>query len=162
MKDDEIRRQFSSAFPDGVPPKGARPEEIVVYRICTTGKVESDSFLPTYLESVLPYTRDISKAAPDCGHYSMSTYEKYSDADKALRRFQKRHPPTILAKGVTSPECGWVLRDKEIPFIEELKDCVQGKDMKRMKKSSHVHWWLYEEAEPHKFFQPFEEKEESI
>ena len=160
MADEEIKlqRKFPAAFPVGVPPKGAREAEIVVYRVCRTGKVEKESFLPTYLD---PATKENSAPPYDCGHYSMSTFENMKKAKSILRWFKKRNPPAILARGVTAPECGLVLRDKEMLEIDDLKECIQGKDIKKMRKESHVHWWLYEGAEPHRFFQPFEEKEES-
>ena len=158
MTDNNNGKTFPAEFPVGVPPKGAREENIAVYRICRTGAVEPQSFLPTYLE---PATKENSDASHDCGYYSMSTFEEEKEARKTLRFLRKYNPPAILSKGATAPECGWVLRDREMPDIEELQECIRDKNIKKLRKSSHIHWWLYEGAEPHLFFQSIEEKEES-
>ena len=145
MTDEKLRRKFPSAFPDGVPPKGAKPESVPVYRICRTGKVESASFLPTYLDPAVSQTKENVGLPHDCDYYSLSTYEKRRDANNKLKFFKKRNPPAILAKGTTDPSCGVSQRTKE----------------RTGTKSSHVDWWLYDKAQPHTFFQPIEEKEES-
>ena len=73
--------------------------------------------------------------------YSLSTFEGENDILRIYKFFkQKRNPKTIIAKGATATSCGIVQRTAE----------------RTGQSTSHVDWWLYENAEPHRFFQPYE------
>ena len=131
--------KFPADFPINLLPAGVKEEEIFVYRICRSGKVEEKSFLPTYLDE-LSNLKEFDKNNPQS--YSLSTYEKYRDARKKLRLFSRFQPEAIIASGVTHPSCGLVLRTKE--WTE--------------KNDSHVDWWLYEGALPHQYFDQVKEE----
>lgn len=135
MTRDEILRKFPKGFPVGLLPEGAKEENIVVYRVCRTGKVEEASFLPTYLDE-LSQTKENEDSAQEIGHYSMSTYEKLRDVRQKLKFFRGQSPAAIAARGVTEGCCGPTQRTRE----------------RTKTKSSHVDWWLYEGARPHVYF----------
>lgn len=131
----DIQKKFPSVFPQNVPPKEAKEESIEVYRLCTTGAVEPESFLPTYLETKRLKEFDAS----DPGGYSLSSFETEKDALTIFSLIGKHYPKPILAKGTTDPSCG---------VTQRTRDRIKRKSLK-----SHVDWWLYEDAAPHVFFQ---------
>lgn len=133
---DELRKKFPPNFPVELLPDGAKEEEINVYRVCRTGKVESASFLPTYLDE-LAMTKENDNQEHEIGFYSMSTYAKEGDAKRALKFFRGKQPKAVLAYGCTKPVCG---------------PCQRTKERKKNAKS-HVDWWLYKDAMPHIFFE---------
>lgn len=131
----DIEKKFPAGFPKEKLPEGAKEESITVYRICRTGAVEEKSFLPSYLDE-LSHTKENDGESEDIGFYSLSTYEKERDARRRLKFFRGKQPAAIAAKGTTDVSCGVVQRTKE----------------RTGQKDSHVDWWLYEGAEPHKYF----------
>lgn len=136
MERSVIEKKFPSAFPVDKLPKEAKEECIEVYRVCETGKVEADSFLPTYLDVLVQTKENVDDE--DIGHFSMSVYEKWKDIKKRYKFFKKRRfPEAIIAKGVTDCSCGPVQRSGE----------------RTGQKDSHIDWWLYDGAQPHIFFE---------
>lgn len=142
MKTEEFKKEFPPGFPVDSLPSGAKEQRIEVFRICRTGKVESDSFLPSYLDE-LSQTKEHFNEAFDIGHYSLSTFWKLKEAEKKLRFFRGHQPCAILAKGVTEPVCGVCQKTRE----------------RTGKKSSHVDWWLYVDACPHIYFKEVQTEE---
>ncbi len=132
----EILRKFPVGFPIEKLPKGIKEEEIEVYRICRTGRIEEASFLPTYLDELSKTKENADIADPEIGYYSLSTYEKERDARKKLKFFRGKRPDAIASKGITACSCGVVQRTRE------RTGC----------KDSHIDWWLYDGAQPHKLF----------
>ena len=124
-------REHNVCLPDGV-----REEELTVYRICKTGKVEPKSFLTSYEEYKNNGCLDMLDLC-DVGSYSLSCFEKRRDARNKLIMFTKREPKAIASKGITSVTCGVIQRTKE----------------RKKKKDSHVDWWLYENAKPWMYFE---------
>lgn len=139
MNLEQIEKKFPSALPIDKLPAGAKEIEIAVYRLCITGEVEPNSFLPTFLD---PAQKDLKNLDHnDISYYSLSTFERENDIRKIYKFFrQKRSPRTIIAKGSTAASCGVAQRTAE----------------RTGQRNSHVDWWLYEDAEPHRFFQPYE------
>ena len=136
MERSEILKKFPSAFPIDKLPEGAKEENISVYRVCETGKIEAASFLPTYLD-VLAHTKE-NEGDEDIGHYSLSVYEKRQDIKKRYKCLKmRRSPKAVVGKGTTDCSCGVVQRSKE----------------RTGQKDSHIDWWIYEGAEPHKYFE---------
>ena len=133
---DELREKYPPGFPVEELPEGAREERIIVYRVCRSGKVDSSSFLPSYLDE-LAMTKENAEAEHDIGQYSLSTFFKENDAKRALKFFRGKQPNAVLAIGSTEPSCGLCQRTKE----------------RKKNAKSHVDWWLYQGAEPHIFFQ---------
>ena len=103
--------------------------------------MEPSSFLPTYLDETSK-TKENDGEELDIGHYSMSTFEKKSEAKKKLKFFRGKQPGAILAIGPTDPSCGLSQRTKERTKSKNAK--------------SHVDWWLYQDAVPHPFFKEVE------
>lgn len=133
---EQAKRVFPLYMKQITLPAEAKPEAIKVYRICKTGKVEPESFLTTYVE----YERKNSLGALnllDVASYSLSCWEKAKDARRYLIFFTKKAPKAIASAGITAESCGIVQRTRE----------RQNKNAK-----SHVDWWLYEDALPHKHF----------
>lgn len=128
-----LKKKFPKGFPVERLPEGAKEENIVAYRICRSGKVEAASFLPTYLDEISK-VKEIDDE--DMGYYSLSVFEKASEAKRMLKFFRGKQPCAIAAKGVTDASCGMTQRTKE----------------RTGKKTSHIDWWLYEGATPHLFF----------
>lgn len=139
MTRDEIKKKFPIDFPVYLLPEEAAEENIVVYRICRTGEVEPDSFLPTYRDE-LARTKE-NEGETDIGFFSLSTYEKLRDARQRLKFFRGFQPEAIAARGVTEKCCGLVQRTRE----------------RTGTKSSHVDWWLYKGAQPHVYFHKMED-----
>lgn len=133
---EKLAKKFPGDFPIEELPDGAKEENIQVYRICRTGSVEPRSFLPSNIDPDIVHTKENDGEEDIIGKYSLSTYEKRRDARQRLRLFSRTTPAAIAAYGVTDPSCGLVQRTKE----------------RKQKKDSHVDWWLYKGAEPHKFF----------
>lgn len=139
MNLEQIKKKFPSALPLDKLPTGAKEMEIEVYRLCTTGAVEPNSFLPTFLDPAQKDSKNIDHN--NISYYSLSTFEGENDILRIYKFFkQKRNPKTIIAKGATATSCGIVQRTAE----------------RTGQITSHVDWWLYENAEPHRFFQPYE------
>lgn len=131
----ELREKYPPGFPVEELPEGAREERIEVYRVCRSGSVEPSSFLPSYLDE-LAMTKENAEGKHDIGHYSLSTFCNKGDARRALKFFRGKQPGAILAIGITEPSCGLCQRTKE----------------RKKNAKSHVDWWLYQGAEPHRFF----------
>lgn len=147
--DNELR--LKRIFPDcferyNVPPDKARDEIIEVYRACKTNKLERESFLSTYEECGCEST--LEEAKKDPSFFSMSVYEKPKDVRRFAITNENIRPPLKIAKGLTLPEFGKVLRTKE--YKEGYK------------KSSHIDWWLYQGAEPYKSFELIEDFKEYL
>lgn len=142
MKPEELQKRFPPGFPVSSLPDGAKEQRIEVFRVCRTGKVESDSFLPSYLDE-LSQTKEHFNEPFDIGDYSLSTYWKEKEAKNKLKFFRGRQPCAILAKGITEPVCGICQKTKE----------------RTGTKSSHVDWWLYVDASPHTYFEEVQTEE---
>jgi hypothetical protein len=128
-------------------PEGAKEENIEVYRLCLTGKIEPDSFLTTFVEYTKLFSiRDLDLT--DVGSYSMSCYYNINDINRRLKFFNKKNPgiPNI-AKGNTEISCGIIQRTRDRKRLSSLK--------------SHVDWWLYDGAIPHEYFRKCETDENS-
>lgn len=137
MKKEKAQKLFPLYMRHISLPDGAASEEAEVFRICKTGKVEKDSFLPTYEEYKMDdRIEELDLSNP--GSYSLSVWEKKRDARRMHTFFSKKIPAVIVAKGITATECGMIQRTRE----------REGKN-----KKSHIDWWLYEDSEPHKYFE---------
>ena len=141
MSKDNIISKFPADFPVHLLPEEAKEESIEVYRICRSGAVDEDSFLPTYLDEISK-TKENDGCEHDIGYYSMSVYEKKRDARQKLKFFRGKQPNAIAAKGTTDPSCG---------IIQKTRERKKSKN-----KDSHIDWWLYENAKPHKYFKEVE------
>lgn len=129
---------FPPDFETRILPKGAKKENIAVYRVIKYGTINRDGFLSTFEEvkrRLIPQgKRDMN--AP--GTYSTSCNIDRCDAEYALSMFMRHHPKAFIAIGKTEATCGPCQRTRE---REPDRDT-----------HSHVDWWIYEDAEPQKYF----------
>lgn len=132
MDEEKLKKKFPSYFEAFVMPPQARDEEITVYRACRSRRLDKDSFLPTFEENNF---KCLEEKKEDPSTYSLSTYEKPRDVKRFVTMDSCYQKPFLIAKGITAPQCGPCLRTKEYK--------------EKYKKSSHVDWWLYEDAKPY-------------
>lgn len=78
----------------------------------------------------------------DPQEYSLSTYKKYNHVKRFMKIDSRFGVPFVIAKGITKPIHGISLETKE--WKEKLGIKY---------KSSHVDWWLYENARPWEEFE---------
>ena len=144
-KDEErVNRFYPKCFENFKMPECAKEEEITVYRACKTGKCDCISFTPSYKERNLDEESDLSNP----GLYSLSTYEKPMHVKRFAKLTSEYNKPYTIAIGRTEPSCGEVQRTRERVVSK--------------KNTSHVDWWLYENAKPHKYFDMIDDIEKHI
>lgn len=128
-------KEFPEYFKQyGVPPEGAREEEIQVFRACATQKCDRESFTPTFEERGFKHRNDENPFDP--GIYSLSVYSKEKDVQRFLKMNSRFQKPYKIAIGKTYSKYGVVQRTSE----------------RTGKKGSHIDWWLYKGATPYKDF----------
>lgn len=135
----ELKRIFPEYFSKFSLPEGAHEERILVYRACKTNKCDKKSFTPTYEEQGCQ-VRDCDDPT-DPSLYSLSTYEKPRDVKRFAITNSDIREPIKIAMGYTEPSCGLVQRTRE----------------RTGRRTSHVDWWLYVDAEPYKYFEIIED-----
>ena len=140
---DELRKKFPSYFSKFELPEGAREQRLKVYRACKTQTVDEESFIPTFEENNYTYGQGDDPLDP--GIYSLSTYEKPKDVKRFAITNNKFRKPYKIAIGYTEAKCG----------LSQIT-----KERKPKSKSSHVDWWIYENAEPQKYFDMIKNFEE--
>ena len=124
---------FPENFEKNILPKEANKD---VFRVMKYGNTRQ-SFIGTYeeiLRGLIPPKKRVSLNNPIL--YSTSCNIKYSEAKYALDLMMRHHPRAYIAKGHTEKECGPCQLTSE---REERND-------------THVDWWIYEDAEPQKYF----------
>lgn len=142
-----IENKYPESFPENFErdllPKGAKKENIPVYRVIKYGKIDRVGFIGWYeevLRGLIPLPkRKINLEDP--GIYSTSCNVEYSEAQYMLKVFMRHHPRVFIAKGETESSCGPSQLTSE---REERED-------------THVDWWIYEGAEPEKYFKEVSE-----
>lgn len=106
-----------------------------VYRLCLNGKLNSDSFLCTYLDKFNIRDRDLS----DSGTFSTSCFNKIRGVKQCLKFMRRNHPNVIVAKGSIKIDSGFSYLDKP--------------------KTGHIHWWIFVEEKPEDYFSIIKEGE---
>ena len=139
-----LQKAFPAYFECFSMPECAVEQELTVYRACKTRKIERESFLNTYEEN--GFSVPVGLQSDDPQVYSLSTFEKPKDLHRFVCINSRFDPPWMLAKGITSAQCGVSCRTKAWQANK--------------KKSSHVDWWLYENAEPWLYFKEVNYDEE--
>ncbi len=137
MKNPE--KKFPGYFENFEMPIWAREQNLTVYRACPTGKVDRESFLNTYEEN--GFKLSLGGEPSDPSEYSLSVYTKRRDVRRFATMDSRYGVPFVIAVGSTCPEYGICLETKE--WKRKLGEKC---------KSSHVDWWLYEDAEPYHAF----------
>lgn len=114
---------------------------IDVYRVIKSGEINRAAFLSTWEETEENLIDSLDKSDP--GTYATSCSSSLGVLKRLTKRIMLHHPSPIIAKGTTEVSCG---------PSQKSKDRTQ-------KNTPHVDWWVYDEAEPHLYFE--EVKEES-
>lgn len=130
-----MKGKFPDYFNNFKLPEGAREETLTVYRACKSGKCDKASFQPTFEEQGCSLGPLDDPCDPSM--YSLSTYLKPKDIKRFAAMDSDMHVPYKIAIGKTEPKCGLIQPTKE---------------RKKKSKSSHVDWWLYEDAKPYREF----------
>lgn len=125
-----MEKTFPSYFNNFVMPNGAREECRTVYRACRTGKADRESFISTYEENGFKCPDNMRDDDP--GVYSLSVYERPQDVKRFAAMTSSFHVPYAIAIGETNPKHGIIQPTKE----------------RTGKRTSHIDWWLYENASP--------------
>ena len=139
MKNQE--KKFPIYFRKFELPKEAGDNNYRVYRACKTHKLDKESFTPSFEENNFSYTPEEDEQDPSL--YSLSVFQNPKD----IKRFIKSRPtcpPCKIAVGYTNPSCG-------PSVLTSIYKPINPKTGKK-NKSSHVDWWLYENAEPYLYF----------
>lgn len=138
---------FPENFEDQILPAGAKAENKSVYRVIKYGELNRKSFLSTYEEiqlGLIPPKKRMDPGNP--GLYSTSCNQDYADAEYALKIFMRHHPRAFIAKGETEASCG----------LSQVTAERTGE------ASSHVDWWIYDQAEPQRYFEEMVENEGNL
>lgn len=139
-----IEKKFPEYFSNFEIPEWAKPDVLEVYRACSTGRVDRESFLNSYEENGFKPLPGIEITEPSM--YSLSTYTKYRDVKRFMSMTSKFGVPYVIATGKTNPEYGVCLETK-----------VWKKMLGEKSKTSHVDYWLYEGSTPWFDFQMCED-----
>lgn len=148
-KRDEIKMKkypecFPKDFETDILPEEAKEENKSVYRVIKYGEINRESFISTYEEiqrKLIPPKRKMKLKDP--GIYSTSCNIEYSEVEYALNMFMRHHPKVFIAKGETEGSCGPCQLTSE----------------REKRNDTHVDWWIYEESEPHLYFEEVKKDE---
>ena len=146
MTKEKLKKKFPAYFENFEIPKWAEEQKLLVYRACKTGKVDEGSFLNSYEEA--GFKLPIGANSNEPSYYSLSTYTKFRDTKRFMKFTNEFGKPYVIAKGITEPEFGPCLEDK----VWTAKRRKNGEEI-RKSRSSHVNWWLYEDATPWEVFE---------
>lgn len=146
MTQDKMKKCFLEFFHNFSLPEAAKEQQLKVFRACCTRDIEPESFLPTYVQN--GYKVMIGSKADDPRQYSLSCDTRAKELKRFVVVDSRYQPPWLLAIGVTHPLCGISCMTKD--YLSETP---------QQRKSSHVDWWLYKEAEPWKHFKEIDYNE---
>ena len=135
----DIDKKYPDFFRNTVLPEKACNQEIEVYRFCVEGIIDRRAFDSSYADKHITGANralDIKPDSKDPKHYATSVYHDVNDVIMRQASFTNRKPMTIVAKGITEKSCG---------------PCAISSHW-RMCNTSHVDWWIYEDAHPECFF----------
>lgn len=122
--------KFPNYFPKDCPPKDASPKELIVYRVCKNNPITRQDFASYY---------ELGKGNSDVKHYGVSVFSNSREARVICS--MPNHRLEFIAEGKTADECGVIMKTPS------------------HKNSSHITWWLFENARPEKHFSPMGENE---
>lgn len=116
--------KYPDYFPSNCPPVEACAEEVPAYRMCKTNCITRSDF-QSYYEMGKNFGGKING-------YGVSVLSDEQEAN--VLASMPAHRKDYLARGCTAPICGEILRTPS------------------RNSSSHITWWLYENATPEKYF----------
>lgn len=126
---------FPQNFEAEILPKGIEDIELFVYRVCTNGIINKDSFLSTFEEIQLgkkPKLMNWTKQLKIPSTYSTSCDTSLNSIKNVLKCLKDYHPNPIIAKGTATFRYGPLQRTSD----------------RTGKETTHVDWWLYADADP--------------
>lgn len=131
----ENKRKFPNYFPENCPPEDAEDKEIKVYRLCKCSeKIDKQDFVTYYENNREKYRNNILA-------YGLSVNGTKEGSVKLLNELSRKSPKVkkkgykAIAKGITYKSTG---KHKSTPNNNQ-KD--------------HITYWLYENVEPHTYFE---------
>lgn len=138
-----LARKYPECFPPNfeteILPKGIQNIELFVYRICTNGIINKESFLSTFEEVQLgkkPMTKDWERRLKNPSTYSTSCDTNLDSIKNTLKCLKDYYPAPIIAQGTATFQHGPLQRTSE----------------RTGRETTHVDWWLYSEADPSEDF----------
>lgn len=143
--------RFPSCFPvdfeEKLLPKDLPDIELSpVYRICTTGKIQKNSFLSTYEEDLMNPNRK-RHSLNDPGTFGTSVFMTPQTTKNALKCLTRHHPEAYIIIGTASSSLGPVQETYNRTHNKRDKD--------------HVDWWLYADSDPSHIFKRYEQEIET-
>ncbi|MBP2032716.1 hypothetical protein J2Z42_001390 [Clostridium algifaecis] len=122
-------KKFPEFFPNLCPPKEAKEENILVYRLTKNSPATEKDFL----SHVLLYP---NKKYTDIKAYGLSVFEDYNEIKNALNLNPRLRKFKYISYGNTFEYTGVILRTSN----------------ERSNYKSHITWWLYKNIYPHTYF----------
>ena len=120
---------FPANFESEILPKDVEYKAYPVYRVLKKGILDREAFISS-MEEFPKRFRNSKKASS----YSTSCFQDYNEIYNIMMfTFRDKNPKAVLSYGTTEPECG---------------PCKRSDDL----NSSHVHWWIYKDSHPEKYF----------
>ena len=130
---------FPKNFETDILPNNVEYVSYHAYRILKEGKLNRKAFISTFEEfkDKKYKPRGFNPSSPDT--YSTSLFSNIDDIKNILKIMLRHNPPAIIAEGITEPCCGPCKKDNY---------------------SSHISWWIFEDASPETYFKVIEENED--
>lgn len=142
--------KYPECFPENLEteilPKGAQENSRCVYRIIKyDGEISRKNFMSTYEEvraGLMPRSKRYNENKPST--YSTSCQLELSSIQSLLSFcMKKHHPKAFIALGTTEGSCG-------------LSQLTSERNPEKKDEDGHVDWWIYADAEPHRYFKKVE------
>ncbi len=139
----EHEKIFPDCFPEDFEekylPHNLPNLKISVFRVCTNGTINKETFLSTFEEicrGLKPAPKRWKKNAGkfDPGYFSVSCNDTRKAAEDVLKCLVGSHPKAFLIYGTASSELGPLQRTSD-------------REPSRLDKS-HFDWWLYADSDP--------------
>lgn len=139
---------FPADFEEKYLPAGLPEQEVDVFRVCTNGTINKETFLSTFEEvhigkKPVPWRWKKENYTMRPGDFSVSCNDTKENAAHALKCLVGFHPKAFLIHGTASSRYGPLQRtvDREPDYPDE----------------SHFDWWLYGDSDPSAAFKRVEE-----
>lgn len=137
--------KFPSCFPpdfaEKILPQGLPSLNLEVFRVCTNGTINKESFYSTFEEVMLnrkPAPPNWEKRKSEASAFSVSCNDTIDGVRHPLKCLVKHYPAAIVACGKASFKLGPLQRT--IDRIPSYPD------------KTHFDWWLYAESDPSPMF----------
>lgn len=150
MEEQADKPRFPSCFPPNfetdILPSGLPDIELDVFRVCTNGVIDKNTFRSTYEEIIAgnkPKPYNWAKKIADPSTYSVSCNNTLDGVKNALKCLVLHFPDLFIIIGHASSKMG--------PLQKTADRVVSYPDQ------SHFDWWLYLDSDPSPNFKRYEE-----